>query len=81
MWFPSFIKLLFQILSSQLGIVDFSPFKSLFLSEFSRSHFLLAGLPNIPSMSYAIHRNFQEAGAKRLFLFFFLFLPSTVGQL
>ena len=53
-----------QLLNSQLGIVDFAPFKSLFISEFSRSHYLVPGLPSFPSVSYAIHRNFLEAGPK-----------------
>ena len=55
-----------QILNSQLGIVDFAPFKALFLSEYSRSHFQLPGLPSLPAVSYAIHRNFMEAGPKSL---------------
>jgi hypothetical protein len=53
-----------QILNSQLGIVDFEPMKEAFILQSSHSHFTLPGLSLLPSISLAIHRNFQDAGPK-----------------
>ncbi|CAB4037147.1 coatomer subunit alpha, partial [Paramuricea clavata] len=46
-----------RLLHDQLGVVDFAPYKSLFLSTFSRSRVAYTGLPGLPTMFAFPHRN------------------------
>ncbi|XP_028409104.1 coatomer subunit alpha-like [Dendronephthya gigantea] len=53
-----------RLLHDQLGVVDFAPFKSLFLSTYSRSRVAYTGLPALPTIFVFPHRNWKEAGGR-----------------
>lgn len=53
-----------QLLNEQLGVVDFAPYKQLFMSAYARSRTSIPGLPSTPDLFGYPHRNWKEAGAK-----------------
>eukprot|EP00794_Sanderia_malayensis_P012655 gene12655-13955_t len=53
-----------RLLHEQLGVVDFAPYKQLFLASYARSRTALPGLPSTPDLFGYPHRNWKEAGAK-----------------
>lgn len=54
----------FRLLHDQIGVVDFSYYRSLFLSTYSRSRTAFVALPCLmPLMGYP-HRNWRDAGIK-----------------
>lgn len=54
----------FRLLHDQIGIVNFEPYKSLFLTTFSRSRTCFATLPNVPSLYGYPQRNWKDVVAK-----------------
>ena len=53
-----------QLLNDQLGVVNFEPYKQLFMSTYARSRTSIPGLPSTPDLFGYPHRNWKEAGAK-----------------
>ncbi|XP_066920930.1 coatomer subunit alpha-like [Clytia hemisphaerica] len=53
-----------RLMNEQLGVINFEPYKQLFMSAFSRGRAVSPGLPTTPPMFYHPHRNWKEAGAK-----------------
>ncbi|XP_077985035.1 coatomer subunit alpha-like isoform X2 [Glandiceps talaboti] len=53
-----------RLLHDQVGVVDFTPYKQLFMSTYSRARTTYVALPAIPSMFGYPHRNWREAGAR-----------------
>ncbi|KAG1700924.1 Coatomer subunit alpha [Nymphon striatum] len=54
----------FRLLHDQVGVVDFSNYRSLFLSTYTRSQTSFIAFPNLPPLMGFPHRNWREAGAK-----------------
>ncbi|KFM76440.1 Coatomer subunit alpha, partial [Stegodyphus mimosarum] len=54
----------FRLLHDQIGVVNFEPFKQLFMISFARSHTSFQGLSAIPPLNGFILRNWNEAGIK-----------------
>ena len=53
-----------QLMNEQLGVIDFEPYRQLFMLAYARGRVSSPGLPSTPSMFYYPHRNWKEAGAK-----------------
>lgn len=53
-----------RLLHDQVGVVNFEPYKPLFMLAFSRSRTALPAGPSLPSIYGYPHRNWQEAKAK-----------------
>ncbi|XP_077868363.1 coatomer subunit alpha-like isoform X2 [Saccoglossus kowalevskii] len=53
-----------RLLYDQVGIVDFTTYKQLFMSAYSRARTAYIALPALPSMFGNPHRNWREAGAR-----------------
>lgn len=53
----------FRLLHDQIGIVNFEPFRPMFMSALGRARTAFAGLPNTPSLYSYPQRNWKEAGA------------------
>jgi len=53
-----------RLLHEQLGVVNFEPYRALFMHTYARSRTACAGLPSTPSLFAYPHRNWKEAGAK-----------------
>ena len=51
-----------RLLHDQAGVVNFEPYKTLFLSNFARSRTSYVGLPNMPSLVGYPQSNWQDAG-------------------
>ena len=54
----------FRILNEQVGVVNFEPYKKLFMFLFAGSRTSYSCLPNLPSKFTNPHRNWKEAGLK-----------------
>lgn len=54
----------FRILNEQVGVVNFEPYKKLFLYLFAGGRTTYSCLPNLPSKFTHPHRNWKEAGQK-----------------
>uniref|UniRef100_H2YWH8 Uncharacterized protein n=1 Tax=Ciona savignyi TaxID=51511 RepID=H2YWH8_CIOSA len=54
----------FRLLQDQVGVVDFAPYKSIFMHTYSRSRTAYTALSGIPPMFATPHRNWREAGSK-----------------
>nr|XP_002131264.1 coatomer subunit alpha [Ciona intestinalis] len=54
----------FRLLQDQVGVVDFKPYKQLFLHTYARARSAFTAVPGIPPMFGNPHRNWREAGAK-----------------
>lgn len=54
----------FAILNEQVGAVNFTPYKKLFMFLFEASRTSYSCLPNIPPNFSHPHRNFRDAGLK-----------------
>jgi coatomer protein complex subunit alpha (xenin) len=53
-----------RLLHDQVGVVNFEPYKHLFLLSFARGRTCYTALPSVPSLFGYLHRNWKEAGAK-----------------
>ncbi|XP_033100225.1 coatomer subunit alpha-like [Anneissia japonica] len=53
-----------RLLHDQVGVVDFTPYKPLFIQTFARSRTCYMGLPSLPPLFGYPHRNWREAGAR-----------------
>uniref|UniRef100_A0A646QF04 Coatomer subunit alpha n=1 Tax=Hemiscolopendra marginata TaxID=943146 RepID=A0A646QF04_9MYRI len=56
----------FRLLHDQVGIVNFSPFKQLFLTTFARARSGYTGFPSLPSMFHYLNRNWKETNADNI---------------
>ncbi|XP_021917711.1 coatomer subunit alpha isoform X1 [Zootermopsis nevadensis] len=54
----------FRLLHEQVGVVDFRPYHTLFLSIFSSSHTSYTALPSLSPLYGYPHRNWKDAGPK-----------------
>jgi len=50
-----------RLLNSQIGVVNVSPFKQIFVSTYSRSRASFTALPNMPSLYLYPIRNWKDA--------------------
>lgn len=55
----------FRLLNDQVGIVDFAPYKELFLYYFTGSRTTYSALPSLSSLFVHPQRNWQETNAKK----------------
>ncbi|XP_072049664.1 coatomer subunit alpha-like [Amphiura filiformis] len=53
-----------RLLHDQVGIVDFTPYKELFMQTYARGRTLYTALPALPPIMGHPHRNWKEAGAR-----------------
>lgn len=53
-----------QLLHDQIGVVEFAPYKPLFLLAMAKGRSCYTGLPTLPPLFAYPHRNWKEAGAK-----------------
>jgi len=53
-----------RLLNEQAGVVDFEPYKQLFMLAYARGRTATPGLPSTPSLFFYPHRNWKEAGSK-----------------
>lgn len=53
-----------RLLNEQLGVINFEPYKQIFMSAFARGRSATPGLPSTPSLFFYPHRNWKDAGAK-----------------
>lgn len=53
-----------RLLHDQVGMVNFEPFKAIFLQTYSGSRTCYQGLPSLPPLFGYPHRNYKEAGAR-----------------
>lgn len=54
----------FRLLNDQVGVVNFAPYRQLFLNLFIGSRTSLPGFPNLPSLFVYPHRNWKDANPK-----------------
>lgn len=54
----------FRLLNNQVGVVEFGPYQSLFLSTYARSRTSYACLPNVPSLYGYPQRNWKDTNWK-----------------
>uniref|UniRef100_A0A1B6DMQ1 Coatomer subunit alpha n=1 Tax=Clastoptera arizonana TaxID=38151 RepID=A0A1B6DMQ1_9HEMI len=54
----------FRLLHDQVGVIEFGPYKNLFLTAASQAHSCYSSLPNTPSLFGYANRNWRESGAK-----------------
>lgn len=54
----------FRLLHEQVGVVDFRPYRTLFLSIFSSSRTSYTALPSLSPLYGYLHRNWKDAGIK-----------------
>jgi len=55
-----------QLLNRQVGVVNFEPLKSLFLSIYQSSHVYLTPTPSMPSLHLHLRRNIEESKPTRV---------------
>jgi len=55
----------FRLLHDQVGVVNFEPFKQLFLSNFARSATYLTAIPLVPPLAAYPQSNWKDAGPKQ----------------
>ena len=53
-----------QLLHDQVGVVDFSVYKHLFMQNYARSRTAFGAMPGLTPLYGYPHRNYREAGAK-----------------
>ncbi|EGD72417.1 COP1 protein [Salpingoeca rosetta] len=53
-----------NIMKQQLGIVNFAPYKDLFISQYARSRAVVEATNSTPPLFFYMHRNWQDAGAR-----------------
>ncbi|XP_038045670.1 coatomer subunit alpha-like [Patiria miniata] len=53
-----------RLLHEQVGVVDFTPYKQLFMQTHARARTSYLGLPALPPLMGYPHRNWREAGAR-----------------
>ncbi|XP_065906165.1 coatomer subunit alpha-like [Dysidea avara] len=53
-----------RLLQDQLGVVEFEPYRPLFMSTYARSRSAIVALPATPCLFGSPNRNWQEAGAR-----------------
>uniref|UniRef100_UPI00358FCA42 coatomer subunit alpha isoform X1 n=1 Tax=Myxine glutinosa TaxID=7769 RepID=UPI00358FCA42 len=53
-----------RLLHDQVGVVNFGPYKPLFMTTFSRARSCCTGLPGLPALRPYPHRNWREAGPR-----------------
>jgi len=53
----------FRILNDQIGVVNFLPFKPLFMAAYGRARTMYAGMPQLPSLYAYPQRNWKEAAS------------------
>ena len=53
-----------RLLHDQLGVVNFDPYKQLFMTNFARSRTSYPGLPGLPSLTAYPQSNWKDAGPK-----------------
>ena len=53
-----------RLLHDQLAVVDFTEYKSVFISIYTASRTSIPGIPSLPSITGFPHRNWREAGSK-----------------
>ena len=53
-----------QIMKQQMGIVNFAPYKDVFLAQYARSRDVVPATTCTPPLFFHIHRNWQDAGAR-----------------
>lgn len=53
-----------QLLHDQVGVVQFGPYKQLFLQTLSRGRTCYLGLPSLPCLHSYPQRNWKDSGAK-----------------
>ena len=70
-----------SMLSDQIGICDFAPFKDMFILAAARSRVAISPLPSVQSLFFHTHRNWKEAGPKNGKPVLGLQLSSLVKQL
>uniref|UniRef100_A0AAX7VIS8 Coatomer subunit alpha n=1 Tax=Astatotilapia calliptera TaxID=8154 RepID=A0AAX7VIS8_ASTCA len=54
-----------RLLHDQVGVVDFGPYKSLFMQTLSRGRTSYLGLPSLPCLRGHPQRNWKDCGAKQ----------------
>lgn len=55
----------FRLLNDQVGVVDFTAFKTLFMAMFNASRTSFSALPNLSALSGYPQRNWKETNAKK----------------
>eukprot|EP00057_Strongylocentrotus_purpuratus_P019118 XP_011673592.1 PREDICTED: coatomer subunit alpha isoform X1 [Strongylocentrotus purpuratus] len=53
-----------QLLHDQVGMVDFTSYKQIFMQTYARARTSFVGLPSLPPLCGYAHRNWREAGAR-----------------
>ncbi|XP_065908666.1 coatomer subunit alpha-like [Dysidea avara] len=53
-----------RLLQDQLGVVEFEPYRPLFMSTYARSRSAIVALPATPCLFESPNRNWQETGAR-----------------
>ena len=53
-----------RLLHDQVGVIDFEPYKQLFMTNFARSRTSYVGLPGLPSLTGYPQSNWKDAGPK-----------------
>ncbi|XP_033632852.1 coatomer subunit alpha-like [Asterias rubens] len=53
-----------RLLHEQVGVVDFTPYKSLFMQTYARARTAYLGLPSLPPLMGYPHRNWKESGSR-----------------
>ena len=53
-----------QIMKQQMGIVNFAPYKDVFLAQYARSRDVVPATTCTPPLFFHIHRNWQDAGTR-----------------
>ncbi len=53
-----------QLLHDQVGVVQFGPYKQLFMQSLSRGRTCYLGLPSLPCLHSYPQRNWKDSGAK-----------------
>ncbi|MGH0180841.1 UNVERIFIED_CONTAM: hypothetical protein FKN15_012720 [Acipenser sinensis] len=70
-----------RLLHDQVGVVNFRPYKQLFLQTFTRGHPCYLGLPSLPSLRGNPQRNWKEASPKSSLPAVGLKLSDLIGRL
>ncbi|XP_026729965.1 coatomer subunit alpha isoform X2 [Trichoplusia ni] len=70
-----------RLLNEQVGVVQFAPYQSQFLSMFGRGRVSFAALASLPPLAAHLHRNWKEASGKDLLPVVTAKLNDLVSQL
>ena len=71
----------FRLLNDQVGVVNFEPYRLLFMNLFVGSRTSLPGFPNLPSLFSYLHHNWKNATPKTALLTIGLRLSDLIAQL